>query len=198
MDKLLVYVKEILSNSPEQCKGHDFPHILRVYEIGKEIGQKENADMNILKPSLLLHDIVSPSDKREEHATISANYARYILSTFNYNPEDIEKIYSAIISHSRSSNNSPDPISLEAKILYDADKVDGVGKQAIKRVERMFADMKEGSEWYLNRILDVLKNEPMYTELGQKLMNERLGMSLDWCKKQLGEERYNEIAKKYN
>jgi uncharacterized protein len=110
---------------------HDFDHVLRVLELAERIGRAEGADMDVLRAAVLLHDI----GRREEidsgvcHAQIGAEKARRILSDWPH--EKVEAIAHAISTH-RFRNENP-PRTLEAKVLYDADKLDCIGAIGVVR-----------------------------------------------------------------
>jgi len=197
--KVMDYVIEKVSRNGSRDPGHDLNHILRVYEAGVQIGKEEGANMEILEPALLLHDIVRPTlEGEEKHAMDSANLARNILPSFGYSPEEINAIAYAIQMHSRSSKQEGAK-SLEARIVYDADKQDGLGHAGIARAlmlgEARGYNLEETASWYLKRIIDVAKNEPLYTEAGKRMARKKLEISLEFCRKILG-RKYYEILKK--
>lgn len=197
VSRLMSFVAEKLSDDKLQDAGHDFSHIMRVYNAGIMIGLKENADMEVLKPALLLHDVVRPTNE-EKHAELSASFARKVLPRFGYSSEETSAIILAILTHSRSDRRKENK-TLEARIVYDADKQDGVGLSGVARFLLLCGAKKYGlektAEAYLERIIDVIKNEPPYTKAGREMANEKLGISLEFCSKILG-KKYDEILHK--
>ncbi len=195
--KLREYVVNRLRKDESQDPAHRDDHALRVKDIGIQIGLKEGANIQILEPSLLLHDIIRPNDPELEkiHSELSTNYARDILPDFDYTPEEIESICRNVLTHSRSSLYG-DEKTLEAKIIYDADKIDGLGYDGIDRTCKLCGvrgyTPEQTVKWYLGRILDVVKNEPLYTKSGKKIANDRLEISLLFCKQLLGKD-YDKI-----
>ncbi|NLL52022.1 MAG: HD domain-containing protein [Peptococcaceae bacterium] len=132
---------------------HDLDHVLRVYQLAMFLAEDEKkVDRNVLIPAVLLHDIArrledeDPSGKTD-HALLGAAMAGKILREQGYNEQLIPKIKDCIASH-RFRSGSP-PSSLEAKILYDADKLDVIGAVGIARSymlagrhgERMYLDI---------------------------------------------------------
>jgi uncharacterized protein len=199
-NQLRSFVVAKVSEETGRNASHGKAHLERVCELGTLIGKKEHADLEILKPALILHDLVRPAQEKEEndHAQMSARAAEEILVKFGYSGSEIAKIRDAILSHSRTDLAGRKK-TLEAKILYDADKIDGLGKVGIERAKtlcgaRGYCEEKT-AEWYLGRIIDVLKEEPPYTEEGRSIASGRLDASLAFCKKSLG-ERYDAIMKK--
>lgn len=113
---------------------HDFQHIMRVYRNAKLIGQKEGADMKILLPSVLLHDLVvypKGSAKTAKSADDSADLAEKWLRGYGYPQYKIDKISYCIRTHSYSKRLVP--LTLEGKILQDADRLDALGAIGIAR-----------------------------------------------------------------
>ncbi|HUW95054.1 MAG TPA: HD domain-containing protein [Anaerolineae bacterium] len=110
---------------------HDFDHILRVLALAERIGAAEGADMDILRPAVLLHDIGRPEEQRDGrcHAQVGAEKARTILS--DWPTETVEAISHAIAAHRFRDDLQPQ--TLEAKILFDADKLDSIGAIGIAR-----------------------------------------------------------------
>jgi len=125
-------VKEIFSTA----KGsHDFDHTERVYCLAVHIAKKEKADLLIVQLATLLHDIArqeqDESDGKICHAEKGAERAKEILKEYDLTPSQIDHISSCIATH-RFRKNLP-PATLEAKILYDADKLDAIGAIGIGR-----------------------------------------------------------------
>ena len=130
--KIRMMVNKELFNS-----SHDIEHINRVYKTCLIIADSYGyVNLRILKTSALLHDIArakEDSDKSGEinHAIIGAVMAGIILGDLDYTNEEIDKVYHCIVSHRFRGNNNP--MTLEAKILFDADKIDILGAIGIAR-----------------------------------------------------------------
>ncbi|MCK5449287.1 HD domain-containing protein [Candidatus Pacearchaeota archaeon] len=115
---------------------HDMDHIDRVLSLALTIGEKENADLEILKVAVLLHDIARKEQDEFKgeicHAERGCELAREILKELGYSGGKIEKVIHCIKTH--RFKNGDVPKSIEAKILYDADKLDSIGGIGILRV----------------------------------------------------------------
>lgn len=114
---------------------HDFSHILRVYKNAEKICTNEQANKKLVLSAVLLHDIVSypKSDKRSKFSALHSSIeAKKILSKYNYADFEIKIICDAIMDHSFSTNRVP--VTLEGKILQDADRLDALGAIGIARV----------------------------------------------------------------
>lgn len=114
--------------------GHDFEHIMRVYKNAQKIGRQEGADMKVLLAAVLLHDLVvypKGSAKRSKSADDSADLAEKILQKRGWPKATIDKVSYCIRTHSYSKRIMP--VTLEAKILQDADRLDALGAIGIAR-----------------------------------------------------------------
>jgi len=110
---------------------HDFDHVLRVLALAERIGSAEGADMAILRPAALLHDIGRPEELKEGrcHAQVGAEKARRILSSWPVST--VDAIAHAIAAHRYRDDLVPE--TLEAKVLFDADKLDCIGAVGVAR-----------------------------------------------------------------
>ena len=139
---------------------HDFSHTKRVLNMCMRIGKKEGADQEILHAAALLHDIarVEADSNQACHAELSALRAREILLKTSFPKDKIEDVIHCIGTHRFRSDNPPK--TLEAQILYDADKLDAIGAIGICRAyaycgengQRLYGSFSQNS-------LDVRKDE---------------------------------------
>jgi uncharacterized protein len=114
---------------------HDFDHILRVLALVERIGALEGADMEILRTATLLHDAsgATPGEAgRQEHHLASAEVARAVLAEEGWPPDRVEAVLHCIRAHRFRSTEAPQ--SLEARILFDCDKLDVLGAIGVARV----------------------------------------------------------------
>ena len=113
---------------------HDLSHVLRVLGMAERIAQVEGADLEIVRAASLLHDI-SRSDEDDhqagDHALLAADHARKILNEKGATPEFVEAVAHAIAAH--RFRNALEPETLEAKVLFDADKLDVIGAIGVAR-----------------------------------------------------------------
>lgn len=110
---------------------HDFDHVLRVLVLAERIGQAEGAAMEIVRAATLLHDVARAEEERTGacHAKVGAERARQILA--GHPADKVEAVAQAIASHRFRDDVVPQ--TLEAKVLYDADKLDAIGAIGIAR-----------------------------------------------------------------
>jgi uncharacterized protein len=114
---------------------HGFDHVLRVLHMAERIGKKLGADINILRAASLLHDAAGAhpggTSGRGDHEHASAAFARQILKEKGWSPKAIDTVAHCIKAH--RFRNQEHPQSLEAEILFDADKLDVLGAFGIAR-----------------------------------------------------------------
>jgi len=110
---------------------HGFDHILRVLALAEHIARLEGADLEIVRAAVLLHDIARGEDEANQgdHAALAAERARAILR--DQPPERVEAVCQAIATH--RFRVGPQPETLEARVLFDADKLDAIGAVGIAR-----------------------------------------------------------------
>ena len=115
------------------CHGHD--HSLRVHTTALQIGTKMAARLDILSAAALLHDIGRRDESKSRgqicHAAIGTELAAPILTGLGFSEPDIKMISHCIATHRFRGENPP--LSLEAQILFDADKLDSIGAIGIGR-----------------------------------------------------------------
>ena len=112
---------------------HDFDHILRVLALAERIALAEGADFDIVRTATLLHDWGrGQSDLGgQDHAAIAAGRAREYLTSLAYPPAWIQAVLHAIAAH--RFRVAPEPATLEAQVLFDADKLDAIGAIGVAR-----------------------------------------------------------------
>jgi uncharacterized protein len=159
VEQITKRAKDIFSNSRGS---HDWEHTLRVYNLCLRIGEKEDGDMEILKLAALLHDIGREHQDKCNggicHAEKGALLAKGLLSEFKIEKEKIDKIVHCIEVHRFRGNKIPN--SKEAKILFDADKLDSIGAVGIGRAFLFAGEI--GAKLH-NKDVDIDKTKP-YTK----------------------------------
>ncbi len=113
---------------------HDQGHAMRVLKLAEIIGKAEGADLSVLRPAALLHDIgCAPKHlgKEKESEDRTLIIARAILAKAGYIPKEIETVLGMIGVHGYSRGIVPK--DLEGKILQDADRLDAMGAIGIAR-----------------------------------------------------------------
>lgn len=200
-------IKELVEKELS-CSAHDMDHTVRVYNLCLYLAEGEpDIDLESLTLAALLHDIARVREDNDtsgdiDHAVLGAEMADTILTDLEYPPEKREAIKHCILTHRFRSRSNPQ--TREAKILFDADKLDVLGAVGVARCfmvagrynERMYADvplheyMKENlvTKTFKGRIKDISKHAPniefetkfkhipdrLYTAKAQEMAKNRL------------------------
>jgi len=188
MEKIRTEAKKFFGNVDP---AHDWKHVRRVENLAEKLAEKENADKKVVKASALLHDIGREKEddgKIDDHSEWGAEKAGEILEGLEYNQEFVEKVKHCIRSHRYSK--SPEPDTLEAEVLSDADNLDALGATGIARTftyggeyERIIADPdlpaekdeEEGGSNSFNHLQKKILNlkDRMYTDSGLEVAEGR-------------------------
>ena len=114
---------------------HDREHLYRVLDNALTIGREEpGVDWDILIAACLLHDVGRPeqfADPSLCHAEVGSEKAYRFLREQGFSEEFAQQVRHCVLSH-RFRKSRP-PQTLEAKILFDADKLDATGALGIAR-----------------------------------------------------------------
>jgi len=176
---------------------HGFDHVMRVYRMTERIGEALGADLEVLRAAALLHDAsgAHPNDKagRAAHEHRSADFAREVLASEGWGQDRIQAVLHCIRTHRYRGTEQPQ--TLEARVLFDADKLDVVGAFGVARTigyavqagQPVFAEpsaqfLQHGEEEpgephsayheYLFKLRRV--PERMYTQPARELARERI------------------------
>ncbi|MEK6223141.1 MAG: HD domain-containing protein [Chloroflexota bacterium] len=109
---------------------HNFDHVLRVYRMAETLARLEGADIEIIRAAALLHDAQGSAPggdvkARAAHHEISAQFAGETLNEEGWGVERIKAVQHCIRAHRYRSTE--EPTTIEAKVLFDADKLDVLG-----------------------------------------------------------------------
>jgi uncharacterized protein len=145
----MITIKEARQHYENHDAVHDFDHVLRVLALAERIGQVEGADAEIVRTAVLLHDVGRAWASAEgiDHAAVGADQAREILA--GQPSTKVEAVVHAIAAH--RFRTSPEPETLEARVVFDADKLDAIGAIGVARVfayggahgQRLWAPIEE-------------------------------------------------------
>jgi uncharacterized protein len=155
---------------PEFDPVHGFDHILRVYRMAERLAAAEGADVDIVRAAALLHDAqgdfinadeglaIGPASKvcaeqadssqyasRADHQHASARFARRVLQAEGWPAERIAAVEHCIRAH-RFRHTEERPQTLEAQILFDADKLDALG--AVGAARAIAYAVRAGKQFY--------------------------------------------------
>ena len=123
------YAKRVLDSD---TSGHDWSHIERVVNTTKTIAKAEGADLFICESAALLHDVID--DKIIQDPADALKKLKKFLTSIEVTPEQIEAIVSIITRMSFKNHKEQQELSLEGKVVQDADRLDAIGAIGIARV----------------------------------------------------------------
>jgi len=114
---------------------HDWEHTLRVYHLCRDIGPAEGADMEVLLVAALLHDIGRALQDKSLggicHAEQGAAMAADLMTKLPLSDDQKTNVVHCIRAH--RFRKAPQPGTIEARVLFDADKLDAIGAVGIAR-----------------------------------------------------------------
>ncbi len=184
--EIIKNVRNFVVNHSDDDDIHGFPHIQRVYDLCDKIGMELKANMLILRISALLHDIgrnnESLNTANKNHAIISAEISKDYLKSqlFDLSEDNINQIIHCILAHSFS--NKIKPLTLEAKILSDVDKLDALGAVGLYRTIGYTIRNNGGIKQVINHLetkILTLKNR-LFFEITREIAEERIQIIQDF------------------
>ncbi|MGE8152961.1 HD domain-containing protein [Pseudomonas vancouverensis] len=128
-DRLLPHALE-----PSGDGAHDLSHLQRVWNNVRLLQAQEGGDLEVLLTAALLHDCVAVeknSPLRSQASRLAAQKASQLLADMGWSDSKIAAVAHAIEAHSFSANIAA--VSVEAKILQDADRLDSLGMLGVAR-----------------------------------------------------------------
>lgn len=176
--------------------GHDWWHILRVWQMAKHIGKKENADLFVVELAALLHDIADWKFQEGGDDSIGAMIAKEWLEKFEVEDKAISHICDIIVGISFKGAEVKDKLgSIEGKVVQDADRLDAIGAIGIARcfayggskerqiydpnikpgAHKSFAEYKKSNSPSINHFYEklLLLKDRMNTQTGKLIAKDR-------------------------
>jgi len=175
MDEKIDTIRNYVNGVMNQPGSHGLDHVLRVEFLCEIIGKEEHADMRVLIPAALFHDIARPLEKEKgiPHEEAGALMAERFLRSIRYDEERIPKITHAIRTHRYRSPEKPE--TREAWILSDADKLDAMGAVGIARTfiraGEHHGEIRDAVDHMHDKLLKL--RSLMYTGTAKKIAEER-------------------------
>ena len=179
---------------------HDINHLHRVWRNAAILlEQHADADTLVVMAACYLHDLVNlPKNHPERHLASrqAATLACRQLAELGFPEEKLAAVGHAIETHSFSANLTP--VTIEAQIVQDADRIDALGAVGLARMfytaARMDSALAHGSDplalhrplddkaYSLDHIVTKLDKLPgkMQTPAGRALARARLQILLDF------------------
>jgi len=146
-DKRIDRLLRLMQKDTQKLGAEEWAATLRVYNIAVRISKSEGADLQVVGPGALLHDLGKLYEKRERkpHQLAGVRRKLWLLSHAGFNSSEIVKILETISSHQRKVTLRVK--SLEGKVLQDADNIDEIGVIGLLRSAMWHA--KHGDPVYL-------------------------------------------------
>ena len=191
---------------------HDKEHVYRVLYTALDIAKhEENVDYDVLVCACLLHDIGRNeqfADPTVCHAEAGSEKAYAFLTANGFDEAFCQRVKSSILTHRFRKTAQPE--SIEAKILFDADKLDVAGALGIARTliykgevtEPLYSLTEDGgvssgendtAPSFFSEYHYKLKNiyGSFYTKTGASLAKERRQAAVDFYNAILSEVRFS-------
>lgn len=178
---------------------HAWDHTQRVCRLCERIGRVEGADMAVVRSAAFLHDIGRMAQDESAgvvcHAERGEQMARPLMKTFALSPARRENILHCIRSH-RFRGEHP-PRTIEARVLFDADKLDAIGAVGVARAFLFAGEVGarlHAPEMRPEETQPYSENDTGYREFRLKLSRVRERM-LTAEGRRLAEERHRFMAR---
>ena len=129
---LVERVKQIVQQRMDgQAAGHGMDHVLRVLSSSRAIQAETGGDLQVVELAALLHDVGDAKFYDGEER--SAEFSREILSSLGANEGLIDHVAHIVDNLSFRKGVDACKLSLEGKIVQDADRLDALGAIGIVR-----------------------------------------------------------------
>jgi len=111
---------------------HGWDHIQRVYALALYLAEQEGANRFVVGLAALMHDLGHAAEETAlHHADLSVDLARQLMEAQHVPTGVQEATAHAIVAHSFSKG--VEPRTLEARVVRDADRLDGLGAIGVAR-----------------------------------------------------------------
>ncbi len=130
LNKIKKFVIKKISKNDD---AHGIDHIEKTVKFAKYLAKKEKADICKCEIAAWLHDIAKKLEKKgKDHGNVGAKEAKIFLKTLKLQKEDIKDIVYIIQRHNKGGKKK----IIEAKIIWDADKLQLLGPKGLLRSYR--------------------------------------------------------------
>jgi uncharacterized protein len=148
--------------------------------------------VELIVAACLLHDIAwfdTNAENSREHGRIGAEKARPFLEDLGYTQKHVKNICYSIASHV----DEDEPVTMEARIVSDADDVDRYGPYRI--LQWCFSDINDYERLAdklserIQRLEQYREDNPLFTSTGQQLFAEQINLQLRFFCEFVGEKK---------
>ena len=135
LEELRETVKGMLDTSP-RC--HDWDHTGRVRAVARHLAEAEGADLRVVEFAALLHDIGRAEEIKVKgkscHARDGAERVPELLRSAGIDDEAfIRHVADCVLTHRYRRREERQPATIEAMVVFDADKLDSMGAIGVGR-----------------------------------------------------------------
>ncbi|MDS0261087.1 HD domain-containing protein [Haloarcula sp. S1CR25-12] len=183
----------------EALPAHDIFHAKRVRDVAVQLADQHPGpvDRGVLAAAAWLHDVGRPRERVgeiDDHGDWAANEVLPLLAEEDVTAERITAIEHCLRTHSIRSS-SPPPETPEAKLLFDADKLDAAGAVGLVRLTCIVGERsgRTGDQYAViddATTLDGARPEGPDIALLREWARERLDALYTAPGRQLGESRW--------
>lgn len=179
---------------------HDKFHAKRVHDLAIRLANdhKTTVDRDVLSAATWLHDIGRPRERKgliDDHDKWAARKAKELLKAEGVTSDQTDAVKYCIKAHSIRPS-SPEPESPEAKLLFDADKLEAAGARGIIRLACIIGERsgRTGEKYAIIDDSSVSESATLDTpdiELLRNWARERLDLLYTRPGRRLGTSRWN-------
>ena len=179
---------------------HDIFHAKRVRDVSLQLANQHPAsvDRDVLASAAWFHDIGRPLERVGEidnHDEWAANEATSLLADEAVTTDRITAIEHCLRAHSIRAS-SPEPETIEAKLLFDADKLDATGAVGLVRLACIVGERsgRTGAQYAViddASTLSIARTELPDIDLFHEWARERLDALYTDPGRRLGESRWD-------
>lgn len=168
---------------------HNWDHIYRDLINAIWIGEEESADMDIVFPAVLLHDVgfLYDPDPDKHHKVGAKNCTEWLQ---DWTKSDIEEISKCILRHKGSFMGfKNEPETLEEKVVYDADQLEKFGFAGFAGCVRVGDEFAQSTHpefkslYELAKVFQKVREIKLYTTKAKSMAKKRGGMKFGLFKK---------------
>jgi len=175
------YAKNRYNNS--NLPQHNWQHIMRDLYRALIIAEQENeVDYQILIVATILHDIGVTEGNHENHEVLGCNIGKRDLPKYDFSKEEIKKIIHCIESHGRGVK----PITIEAKIINDSDKLEKSSYASIFCFYRVHMEKNIAIDKWIDKGIEMVENNidhEFYTQKAKEICKNGFSERLEHFKK---------------
>lgn len=132
-EEVIIVLKDKVRKEFEgEGTGHDWWHVVRVVNNALRIAKEEKGDLFLVEIAALVHDIGDHKFHDEEKA--QETLITKLLNEVGIEKSVLNQVLEIVSTVSyKGANVSTNPITLEGKIVQDADRLDAIGAVGIAR-----------------------------------------------------------------